>query len=119
MAQMDEGTTGFIAQIKGTLATQHFRYATIFVDHFSRTSYIYPQISTSLKNTLRAKQAFEAFGRPNNVPRIHHYHCDNERFCDNAFIQEFIANGGTISFCGVSAHHQNGIAEKRIRDVTE
>ena len=25
----------------------------------------------------------------------------------------------TIDFCGVDAHHQNGIAEKRIRDLTE
>ena len=25
----------------------------------------------------------------------------------------------TITFCSVSAHHQNGIAERRIRDITE
>ena len=25
----------------------------------------------------------------------------------------------TITFCGVGAHHQNGIAERRIRDITE
>eukprot|EP00978_Attheya_sp_CCMP212_P015226 scaffold39205_cov33-Attheya_sp.AAC.1 len=29
------------------------------------------------------------------------------------------ATGQTISFCGVNAHWQNGIAEKKIRDLTE
>ena len=27
--------------------------------------------------------------------------------------------GQTISFCGVNAHHQNGLAEKAIRDLQE
>ena len=27
--------------------------------------------------------------------------------------------GQTITFCGVGAHHQNGVAERHIRDITE
>ena len=53
--QMDGGTADFIAQLKGKLTTQQFRYATIFLNNHSRLSYIYPQVSTSSKHTLRAK----------------------------------------------------------------
>ncbi len=53
------------------------------------------------------------------VPVIHikHYHADNGRFKDNLFIKSIEDKGQTISFCGVGAHHQNGIAEKRIGDL--
>jgi hypothetical protein len=50
---------------------------------------------------------------------IKHYHADNGRFADNAFMQSVAESGQTISFCGVNAHFQNGIAEKRIRDLSE
>lgn len=51
--------------------------------------------------------------------RIMHYHTDNGRFAENKWLAHIAMNGQTISFCGVNAHFQNGLAEKRIRDVTE
>jgi hypothetical protein len=36
---------------------------------------------------------------------------------DNAFLKSIQENHQTISFSGVGAHHQNGIAEKRIGDL--
>jgi hypothetical protein len=36
---------------------------------------------------------------------------------DNLFTKSIEDKGQTISFCGVGAHHQNGIAEKRIGDL--
>jgi hypothetical protein len=68
--------------------------------------------------TILAKQAFELFAKGYGVP-ILHYHCDNGRFADNAFVQHVADKHQTISYCGVNAHHQNGKAERRIRDVTE
>jgi hypothetical protein len=50
---------------------------------------------------------------------INHYHADNGRFGDNAFMQLVAKSGQTIYFCGVNAHFQNGIAEKRICDLSE
>jgi hypothetical protein len=35
------------------------------------------------------------------------------------FMDAIKTSNQTISFCGVGAHHQNGIAERRIRDITE
>ena len=50
---------------------------------------------------------------------IQHYHCDNGRFVDNLFLQHCEQNHQRITYCGVDAHHQNGIVERAIRDITE
>ena len=50
---------------------------------------------------------------------IQHYHSDNGQFADQSFINHVHSKGQTISFCGTNAHHQNGVAEKRIRDLQE
>jgi len=76
------------------------------------------QRSTSSDETLEAKRAFESFCATRNV-KILHYHADNGRFQDKAFMCDLHSKGQTISFCGVNAHFQNGIAEKRIRDLQE
>jgi hypothetical protein len=67
---------------------------------------------------VEAKHAFEAFARSFGI-RILHYHADNGRFADNLFLKDVETSGQTISFCGVNAHFQNGIAEKMIRDLQE
>ncbi len=51
--------------------------------------------------------------------KISHYHCDNGRFADNAFKQSCDASRQQLTFCGVNAHFQNGIAERAIRDLSE
>ena len=49
--------------------------------------------------------------------RIQHYHCDNGIFADKTFKAACAAAHQT--FCGVNARHQNGKAEKRIRDLRD
>ena len=68
--------------------------------------------------TVQAKQAFESYARTFSV-KVKHYHADNGHFADKAFMQDVAKNGQTISFCSINAHFQNGIAEKRIRDLQE
>jgi hypothetical protein len=67
---------------------------------------------------VEAKEAFEAFARNIGV-RIQNYHSDNGRFADNGFMNSVKKQQQTISFCGVNAHFQNGIPEKRIRYLKE
>ena len=50
---------------------------------------------------------------------MEHYHVDNSRFADNAFCDHVKASGQSLSFCGVNAHWQNGVAEKGIWDIKE
>jgi hypothetical protein len=63
---------------------------------------------------MQAKQAHEAFALSH---AIRHYHCDNGCFADNYFVQAIKPSKQTITYSGVNAHFQNGIAEKRIRDL--
>jgi hypothetical protein len=81
-------------------------------------SYVHLQESLTSADTVEAKEVFEAFARNMGV-RIQHYHADNGRFADNDFMNTVKKQQQTISFCGVNAHFQNGIAEKRMRDLQE
>eukprot|EP00956_Cyclotella_meneghiniana_P029977 scaffold74389_cov38-Cyclotella_meneghiniana.AAC.4 len=50
---------------------------------------------------------------------VKRYHADNGRYADQGFLASINSNDQTITFCGVGAHHQNGIVEDRIRLITE
>jgi len=92
--------------------------ATVFVDHYSGLDYVHVQESTSALDTIEAKTKFERFSLDRGV-RIRHYHADNGIFASNGFREAVSQAGQTISFCGVGAHHQNRIAERRIQDLTQ
>ena len=111
--QLESPTPRFVAQLKGALTRKRHCTATVFVDHMSQLSYIHLQSGLTSAETIEAKQAFEAYVRSHRV-RVQHYHADNGRFADNAYLKVVTEAGQTISFCGVNAHFQNGIAEKRI-----
>jgi hypothetical protein len=116
--QLESPLPGFVAQLKGKLTRKCYKAATVFVDHKSRLSYVHLQEGLTSKETVEAKHAFEAYARVFGI-NIRHYHADNGRFADNAFMKDVATSGQTISFCGVNAHFQNGIAEKMIRDLQE
>ena len=116
--QMESSTPGLIAQLKGRLTRDRYTCSTVYVDHFSRNSFVYLQRNTSSNETFLSKQAFEAYSKKLGVD-IQHYHCDNGRFRDNLFIRDVIDKGQSISQCGVNAHFQNGIAETRIKDLQD
>lgn len=114
--QLESPTPGLATQLRGIPTTLRYKAATIFVDHFSCMSNVHLQPTLSSQDTIKAKKAFEKFARSHGVI-IKHYHADNGRFADNAFIADTHEQQQTITYCGVNAHFQNGIAEKRIRDL--
>ena len=116
--QLESTSPSFIAQLKGILTQQRYRYATVFVDQFSRYTFVYLQKRVTSEETVMAKHAFERLAKQRGV-KIKHYHADNGRFADNAFIKDCQANRQSLSYCGMNAHFQNGIAECRIRDLQE
>jgi hypothetical protein len=115
--QLESPVAGFVGQNKGFFFRKRYRVATIFVDHFSRLSFVHLQESTKGEETLLAKKAFEAYAASFGV-KVRNYHADNGRFAERLFLDHAEENGQTVSLCGVNAHFQNGIAEKRIRDLT-
>jgi hypothetical protein len=46
------------------------------------------------------------------------YHADNGQFADKGFRDDCTSSNQTITFYGVGSHHQNGIAECKIKDIT-
>jgi len=116
--QSESRTPGFIGVLKGFLTKKRYTYSTIFVDHYSGYTYVHLQTSTNSEETVKAKDAFENILGAMNV-QVKHYHADNGRFCQKGFMQSIREKEQTISFCGVSAHFQNGKAKKRIRDLQD
>jgi transposase InsO family protein len=114
--QLETSTPGFIGQITEILTRQRIVGSTIFVDQASDMGYVYHHLSMSSEETVKAKESFERYAKSYGV-NIKHYHADNGRFKDKAFMKSIEDSGQTISFSGVGAHHQNGIAEKRIGDL--
>jgi hypothetical protein len=62
--------------------------------------------------------AFERFADSYGV-KILKYHADNGRFAENVWKQAISEKNQQLTFSGVGAHHQNGRAEKRIRDIQD
>ena len=116
--QLESPTPGFIAQLKGTLTKQCYKYATVFVDQYSRLSYVHLQRTITSDETVQAKIAFERYAQERGV-QIRHYHANNGRFADKGFIKNCQLNNQRLTYFGVNVHFQNGIAEKRIWDLQE
>ena len=115
--QLVSPAKGFVPTHRGTPTTKHYIGATIFVDHFSDFTYAHLMTEMNAESTVEAKLAFERVCQAHGV-NVHHYHADNGLFDTKLFHAAVNKASQTISFCGVNAHHQNGKAENRIRDVT-
>jgi hypothetical protein len=87
------------------------------VDHFSDFTYVHLMTKLDAASTVKAKLAFKRIANSHSVA-IKHYHADNGLFDTKAFKKSVSEAGQTLSFCGVNAHHQNGKAENRIKDIT-
>jgi len=80
-------TAGFAVKMKETLRSKHYRLATIYDDHYSDFTYLHLQEDVSNWETLKVKLAFEQFAERFRVT-FTHYHADNGRFADNAFVED-------------------------------
>ncbi len=67
---------------------------------------------------MEAKEAFERYCHSHGVT-VSHYHADNGRFADNLFRQAVASKNQSLTFCGVNAHHQNGVAERCIQELQD
>jgi hypothetical protein len=116
--QIESSTTGVIAQITGFLTRQRYTVATVFVDHYSRLSFVYLQKGTKGDEKVQAKRAFEAYAHSHGVS-VRHYHADNGRFAGLEWMAHLKAKQQMISHSGINAHFQNALAEKQIWDLQD
>jgi len=90
----------------------------IFIDHFSSFTYLHLMTSLSSEQTMAAKATYEPIAQTYGLS-IHGYWADNGWFADKEWKQDCNEQHQDLTICGVSTHHQNGIAEKRIHDLCE
>lgn len=116
--QMVSPTPGLIAQTTGILTIKRYKYATVFVDQATRYGYVHLQKTATADETIEAKKAFEAKLATFGV-LVKGYHADNGVFKANKWRDACARENQTLTFSGVNAHHTNGMAEKRIRDLQD
>ena len=116
--QLTSPTPGMIAQMTRKLTTKRYKHATVYVDQATRLGFVYLQKTQSTEETIESKQAFERYAKERGVmPK--HYHTDNGIFRANEWVRACkVANQG-LTYAGVNAHHQNGMAERRICELQE
>jgi hypothetical protein len=115
--QMVSAQPGLVPQEKGQMTQARVWGATIFVDYASKWVKVHLMTHATGEETLEAKQEFEHSCATRGVtPR--HYHADNGRFAEPSFIKDCESKMQKVTFCGVGAHHQNGVAENTIKQLT-
>ena len=109
---------GLMPQSTGILTHERFWGAVIFVDHVTDYIYGHPVKSISGEDTLSAKHAYERKAKEHGVT-VNAYHADNLHFNGNRFTADCVSAGQKLTYCGVGAHHQNGVVERKNRELTE
>ena len=115
--QLVSAQPGLIPQMSGFLTNLRLWGATIFVDHVSNYVYVALMRDLTLDETLLAKTSFERHAQDGGVS-IRAYRADNGRFADQGFRDAIKDSNQKITYCAVGAHHQNGIVERRIKELT-
>ena len=109
---------GLVPRIDGRHSKERVVAGCVFVDHASRLSYTHLQTSVDNAQTIEAKEGYERFALSHGVT-LKSFHSDNGVFAEKAFRDVLDEANQSITFCGVGAHHHNGIAEWEIRTMTE
>jgi hypothetical protein len=118
--QMISPTAGLVAQNTGILTKARYKVATVFIDHATDFSYVACGIqkSTAADETIKSKRLFERNAYDQGI-KIEAYHSDNGIFKSKAWQDDCYTHGQGLTFAGVNAHHQNGKAERRIRELQD
>ena len=109
-------TPGLIAQLTGKLTIKRYKYATVYVDNYSRYGYVHIQKSSSAEETIEGKEIFESHMQSMSV-KVKSYITDNRIVRAHKWVEACRRKDQTLSFVGVNVHHQNGYVERRIREL--
>ena len=116
--QLQSNTPGRIPVWKGEPSKLSYGAASLFIDHASNKVHVSLHHSTGAAEAVDAKHRFEKMAAENNVS-ILKYHGDNGVYATHLFKSSCKAQQQTHDYCGVGAHHQNGVAERMIRTIVQ
>ena len=102
----------------GRTTSEQYVGGCVFVDHMSGKVHVEHQLGFSGSETIRAKQSYEQMALHHGV-LVQNYLADNGIFKANKFVEHLRNHNQKVKYCGVNAHHQNGVAERSIRTVSE
>jgi hypothetical protein len=83
----------------------------------TRMRYVHLQKYALVEETLHAKEAFE-YASTHGIS-VKAYHANNGIFKANKWVESCRKAGQGLTFAGVSSHHENGIAERRIKEIQD
>jgi hypothetical protein len=104
------------AQEKGNLTRARVWGCAVFVDYATNYTCIILMRDMTAESTLAAKREFEHRCAIRGIT-VQRYHADNGRFAEPAFVEDCKRLNQKLTYCGVGAHHQNGVAERKIKDI--
>ena len=118
MDQAESTNPGRPLTHSGRNCKQKIHVVTIFVDIISKKVFAGFQCSTNATETVKSKQEFEIESMSCGVG-LKSFRADNGIFRSAEFHIDLQEKDQRITFCGVGAHHQNGVAERHIRTFVE
>ncbi len=112
--QIESLTPGYIDTFKGKPTKAKYNAASVYVDHASRFTFIKCHFSTSGSKAVEGKRIFVQLAASHGV-KIKAYRADNGTMACHEYVSHVQVNQQNITYFGVNAHEQNGIAERAIR----
>ena len=70
--QLESNSPGLIAQLKGNLTQQCYKYVTVFVDQFSGCTFVNLQKQLTSEEMVMAKHAFEHSAEQHGIKILHY-----------------------------------------------
>jgi hypothetical protein len=102
----------------GKASSNQYKGGCIFMDRGSGyLVHVEHQLGFSSIETIRAKQNFEKRALEHGV-LIQSYLTDSGAFKASSLVDHIRNSGQRIQYCGTNAHHQNGVAERSIRTLS-
>ena len=115
--QLISAQPGLVPQSKGNPTRARIWAATVFIDYVPGCVHVGLMPDQSGDTTLQAKHDFEHLCATKGV-KVKAYHAGNGRFAERSFVDDVQRCFQRITFCAVGAHHQNGVSENAIKQLT-
>ena len=100
----------------GFIMHQHYQYACVFVDYHYDFKCLHILKYQTVDEAVEANEDFEAYAEYHGAD-TKQYHAKNILFWSELCINQCMKFHQGLTFSGVNYHHQNGIAESRMRSL--